>query len=135
MKKKNSVGVSNMAYVESEAANGKKSSTVRTVRPLQIVEDEPQAESESNCGYFGLRCPGQRHCLSAVGVLVFLCWASTIQVRIGQITSYREVRAKEMKALARSRARSCQQVNPLNYTLLWNWPITEHKKCCGTPLG
>ena len=81
MKKKNSVGVANVAYVESEAGSAaKKSTTVTAVKPMHIIEEALPAESDSNCGYFGLRCPGQRHCLSAVGVLIFLCWASTIQV-------------------------------------------------------
>ena len=86
MKKKNSVGVANVAYVESEAGSAAKKSTTTTtttvtaVKPMHIIEEALPAESDSNCGYFGLRCPGQRHCLSAVGVLIFLCWASTIQV-------------------------------------------------------
>jgi hypothetical protein len=77
-------GVANMAYVESEeGANRSGPASVRKVNPAHTVDGEEDADDAvdtGDCGYFGVPCPAQRQCLSAVGVLVFLCWASTIQV-------------------------------------------------------
>jgi hypothetical protein len=75
-------GVANLAFVETEGAAGKPKSNPNKISPLQIIEDRPPDSDDPSCGYFGVPCPAQRQCLSAVGILVFLCWASTIQVRV-----------------------------------------------------
>ena len=87
-KKKHSDGVTNLAFVETEGAAGnnksksKSKSKPNQISPLQIDDDQSRESDDSSCGYFGVPCLAQRQCLSAVGILVFLCWASTIQVRV-----------------------------------------------------
>ena len=83
-KNKNEHGMSNLAYVESDGTEvTTKPNKITKVKPLKINEASTLEDEAVSCGYFGLQCPGpaQRTCLSAAGILFFLCWASTIQVK------------------------------------------------------
>ena len=82
-KNTNEHGMSNLAYVESDGTEvTTKPNKITKVKPLKINEANVVEDEAVSCGYFGLPCPGpaQKTCLSAAGILFFLCWASTIQV-------------------------------------------------------
>lgn len=68
-------GANNPGYVDTED-NPKKESEFKNV---QIIDDDPEEDVGEKCQYLGIPCPAQKRCLTAVGILIFLCWASTIQ--------------------------------------------------------
>lgn len=76
-KTKKDHGIQNQAFVENEGYQGAK--PPNKVKPFEIIEDHPDETEELKCQFLGIPCPAQRRCLSAVGILAFLCWASTIQ--------------------------------------------------------
>jgi len=70
-------GANNPGYVVDTEDGPKKKSEFKNV---QIIDDdEAEEENVEKCQYFGIPCPAQKQCLTAVGILIFLCWASTIQ--------------------------------------------------------